>query len=364
MNTNDLLKQAVEQGASDLHVTVGAPPMIRLDGSLTKLSETSLKPEDTRRLVEQILQEKRYALLKSRGEVDFSYSVPGMGRFRVNVFLQRGTIGMAIRIINTETPLISELGLPDIVARLAMRPKGLILVAGPAGSGKTTTLAAMIDLINTERQCHIITLENPIEYLHKHKKSLITQREIGSDSESFSSALRAALRQDPDVIMVGEMRDLETISIALTAAETGHLVLASMHTLNAPQTINRIIEIFPSAQQEQLRVQLANNLVGIIAQRLLPRKDDQGRVAAVEFLAITPVVRNLIREGKIHQLHMAMQTGAKSGMRTMDSHLQQLFLQGLLKTEDILENASDRTSMSRFISQTMSKDGTEKPFLL
>ena len=276
MNINDLLKQAVEQGASDLHITVGVPPMIRLDGLLTQLTETPLRPENTRRLVEQILQEKYYGLLKEKGEVDFSYSLPGMGRFRINVFQQRGTMGMAIRIINTKVPLMSELGLPDIVTRLTLRPKGLILVTGPAGSGKTTTLAAMVNLINTERQCHIITLEDPIEYLHSHKKSIINQREIGSDSESFPNALRAALRQDPDVIMVGEMSDLETISIALTAAETGHLVLASMHTLNAPQTINRIIDVFPPTQQEQLRVQLANTLVGIIAQRLLPARMQAG----------------------------------------------------------------------------------------
>lgn len=362
MNINDLLKQAVERGASDLHITVGVPPMIRLDGLLTPLTETPLKPENTRQLVEQILQEKYYGLLKEKGEVDFSYSVPGMGRFRVNVFQQRGTMGMAIRIINTKVPLMSELGLPDIVTRLTLRPKGLILVTGPAGSGKTTTLAAMINLINLERQCHIITLEDPIEYLHSHKKSIINQREIGSDSESFPNALRAALRQDPDVIMVGEMSDLETISIALTAAETGRLVLASMHTLNAPQTINRIIDVFPPTQQEQLRVQLANTLVGIIAQRLLLRKDGQGRVAAVEFLAITPGVRNLIREGKIHQIYMTMQTGAKSGMRTMDNHLQHLFLQGLIKAEDAMENAADRTSMSRFMSQTVARNSAEEPF--
>ncbi len=352
MNINDLLEQALEKGASDLHIIVGVPPVIRVDGLLIQLTETPLKPENTRRLVEEILQEKHYALLRDKGEVDFSYSVPGMGRFRINVFQQRGTMGIAIRIIDTKVPLLSELGLPDIVARLTLRPKGLILVAGPAGSGKTTTLAAMINLLNTERQCHIITLEDPIEYLHSHNKSIISQREIGSDSESFPSALQAALRQDPDVIMVGEMNDPETISIALTAAETGHLVLASMRTLNAPQTINRIIDSFPSSQQEQFRVQLANNLVGIVAQRLLPRKDGQGRVAAVEFLAITPAVRNLVRDGKIHQIYMVMQTGAKSGMRTMDNHLQHLFLQGIIRAEDALENAADRPTLSRFISQS------------
>jgi twitching motility protein PilT len=259
-----------------------------------------------------------------------------------------------------KVPPMSALGLPDIVTRLTLRSKGLILVAGPAGSGKTTTLAAMVNLINMERQCHIITLEDPIEYLHSHKKSIINQREIGSDSESFPTALRAALRQDPDVIMVGEMKDPETISLALTAAEMGHLVLASLHTLDAPQTINRIIDVFPPAQQEQLYVQLADTLVGIIAQRLLPRKDGQGRVAAVEFLAVTPVVRNLIRESKIHQLYMTMQTGAKSGMRTMDNHLQHLYLQGLIKAEDAMENAADRTSMSRFMNLTVARNSAEE----
>jgi twitching motility protein PilT len=363
MNINDLLQQAMERGASDLHITVGVPPTIRLDSLLISLTDMPLKPENTRELVKQILQEKT-GFLEEKGEMDFSYSCPGMGRFRVNVFQQRGTIGMAIRIINKKVPPMSALGLPDIVTRLTLRSKGLILVAGPAGSGKTTTLAAMVNLINMERQCHIITLEDPIEYLHSHKKSIINQREIGSDSESFPTALRAALRQDPDVIMVGEMKDPETISLALTAAEMGHLVLASLHTLDAPQTINRIIDVFPPAQQEQLYVQLADTLVGIIAQRLLPRKDGQGRVAAVEFLAVTPVVRNLIREGKIHQLYMTMQTGAKSGMRTMDNHLQHLYLQGLINAEDALENAADRTSMSRFMSQTVARNSAEEPFSL
>jgi len=264
-------------------------------------------------------------------------------------------MGLAIRVIQTKVPQISTLGLPDIVTRMTLRPKGLLLVTGPASSGKTTTLAAMVDLINEERQCHIITLEDPIEYLHSHKKSIINQREIGSDSESFPSALKAALRQDPDVIMVGEMGDLETIAMAITAAETGNLVLASMHTLDAPQTINRIIDVFPPNQQEQIRVQLANTLVGIISQRLLPRKDGKGRVAAVEFIAVTPTIRNLIREGKVQQIYNVMQTGAKSGMRTMDNHLQHLYEKGLIRGEDALENATDRASMSRFMSQTISR---------
>jgi twitching motility protein PilT len=356
MDINELLKMAVEQKASDLHITVGVPPVSRRDGALTYLTDTPLKPDDTRELVEQLLKDNELVLFKEKGEVDFSHSCPGLGRFRVNAFHQRGTIGMAIRVINTEVPKIQSLGLPDIVSKMTLRPKGLILVAGPAGSGKTTTLAAMVDLINEERNCHIITLEDPIEYLHTHKKSIINQREIGSDSESFPSGLRAALRQDPDVIMVGEMKDLDTISISLTAAETGHLVLASLYTLDAPQTINRIIDIFPPNQQDQIRVQLANTLIGIVAQRLLPRKDGEGRVAVVEFLAITPTVRNLIKEGKIQQIYYSMQTGAKSGMRTMDNHLQHLFEMGLIRTEDLMENAVDRASMSRFMSQTLARE--------
>jgi twitching motility protein PilT len=356
LDINDLLSLAVERKASDLHITVGVPPAIRIDGNLTRLTETPLKPEDTRRLVDQLLDEKMVVFFKEKGEVGFSHSSPGLGRFRVNAFHQRGTMSMAIRVINTNAPKITSLGLPDIVSKMTLRSKGLILVVGPAGSGKTTTLAAMVDLVNEERSCHIITLEDPIEYLHTHKKSIINQREIGSDSESFPISLRAALRQDPDVIMVGGMLDLETVSIALTAAETGNLVLASLHTMDAPQTINRMIEIFPQGQQSQVRVQLANCLIGIVAQRLLPRKDDQGRIAVVEFLAITSTIRNLIKEGRIQQIYSTMQTGAKSGMRTMDNHLQHLFGMGLIKAEDVMENALDRASMSRFMSRILTEE--------
>ena len=350
MNISELLQQAVERGASDLHITVGVPATIRLDGLLTRLTDLPFKPDDTRQLVGQILGEKDFALFKEKGEIDFSHSFPGFGRFRVNAFHQSGTMGMAIRVINTGVPEMSTLGLPDIVTRMTKRTKGLIMVTGPAGSGKSTTLAAMIDLINNERQCHIITLENPIEYLHTHKKAIINQREIGSDSESFPTALRSALRQDPDVIMVGEMMDPETISTALTAAETGHLVLASLHTIDAPQTIERIIDIFPPNQQGQVRVQLANTLVGVISQRLLPRKDGNGRVAVVGYLVTTPNIRSHIQEGRIQQIYSSMQNGVKSGMRSMDDHLQQLYQKGDIKAEDAMENAADRASMSRFMS--------------
>ena len=365
MDINELLRLAVERKASDLHITVGVPPTARMDGILARLTDTPLKPEDTHRLVEQLLDEQTIGLFKKKGEVGFSHSFPGLGRFRVNAFHQRGTMSMAIRVINTEVPKITSLGLPDIVSKMALRSKGLLLVVGPAGSGKTTTLAAVVDLINEERNCHIITLEDPIEYLHTHKKSIVNQREIGSDSKSFPASLRAALRQDPDVILIGGMLDPETISIALTAAETGNLVLASLHTMDAPRTINRIIEIFPQSQQPQIRVQLANCLIGIVAQRLLPRKDGKGRIAAVEFLANTSAVRNLIREGRIQQIYSMMQTGAKSGMRTMDNHLQHLFGMGLIKAEDVMENALDRASMSRFMGRILVEEGEppmETPF--
>lgn len=359
MNFKELLKQAIEQNASDLHVTVGAPPIIRVDGRLMQLSDPPLKPEDTRNLVEQCLDEKNFALLQEKGEVDFSYSYPGMGRFRINVFYQRGTLGLAARIINTKPPTLHSLGLPDIVAKMARHTRGLLLVAGPSSSGKSTTLAAIIDLINAERSCHIITLEDPIEYLHSHKKSIINQREIGTDSKSFPAALQAALRQDPDVIMIGELKELESISIALTAAETGRLVLGALQTLTAPQTIQRLIEAFPPDQQEQIRLQLASTLIGIICQRLLPRRDGQGRVPAVEFLAVSPAVRTLIREGRLQQIYSYMQTGVRSGMRTMDSHLQQLYAKGLISPEEALENATDRLLMSRFLAQPFSRNSTE-----
>ncbi len=356
MHINELLRQAVEREASDLHITVGVPPTIRLNGLLTHLNAPPLKPDDTSKLVEQILGEKEFVLFKEKGEIDYPYSYYGFGRFRVNAFHQRGTMGMAIRVIKTEAPQLSSLGFPDIVARMALRPRGIIFVTGPAGSGKTTTLAAMIELINNERNCHVITLENPVEYLHTHKKAVINQREIGSDSDSFPAALRAALRQDPDVIMVGEMNDPETVALALTAAEAGHLVLAALHTTDAPQTIWRTIDYFPPSQQNQARIQLANSLVGVISQRLLPRKDGKDRVAAVEFLVSNSNVRNLIREGRIQQIFSSMQNGVTAGMRTMDDHLQQLLHKGYIHPEDAMENAADRVSMSRFLNQAASED--------
>jgi twitching motility protein PilT len=331
MEIGELLKGAVERGASDLHLTAGASPTVRIDGRLRPLTAILLKSEDTRNISEQLLNQQQLALLKEKRELGFSHSYPGWGRFRVNAFYQRGSIGLAIRAINMEIHAMSALGLPDIVAKLTLRPEGLILVTGPAGSGKSTTLAAMIDLINEERRSHIITLEDPIEYLHSHKNSIVNQREIGSDSRSFPGALQAALRQDPDVVMVGEMRDPGIIPMAMAAAEAGNLVLASMPTQSVHQTLHRIINSFSPERQAQIRMQLADTLTGIVSQRLLPRKDGTGRVAAVEFLVITPVIRDLILDGKIKQISNLMQTGARSGMRTMEDHLQQLHEKGIIE---------------------------------
>jgi twitching motility protein PilT len=329
------LRQAVEAGASDVHITVGLPPVFRIHGQLQRQDHLPvITPALSEEILRSMVPEEVYVRFQKTGDLDFAYSLAGVGRFRVNAFKQRGSVGLAMRLINTRIPSLEELGLPPVVAELARRPKGLVLVTGPTGSGKSTTLAAMVGLINQERACHIVTLEDPIEYVHHHGKSIVNQREIGSDSLSFGQALRAALREDPDVILVGEMRDLETISTAITAAETGHLVLASLHTASAPQTVDRIIDVFPPHQQPQIRVQLADTLEGVIAQQLLPRTDRPGRVVAVEVLVATPAVRNLIREGKTHQLVSVMQTGAKYGMCTMEASLSELVRQGKVAPEE------------------------------
>ena len=318
MDMESLLREAVARHASDLHVTVGVPPLIRINGALIKLDLPALGVDDTAQLFEEIVAEDRRVQFNQNGEIDFSHTVFGLSRFRVNAFRQRGSIAIAIRIIPERVPSLQELKLPDIVRELARKPRGLVLVTGPTGSGKSTTMAAMIDLINSERACNILTLEDPIEYLHRHRKSIINQREIGADSRTFANALRAALREDPDVILVGEMRDMETISIAVRAAETGHLVLATLHTSDAAQTVDRIIDVFPPYQHQQVRTQLSLALQGIVSQQLLPRSDGQGRIVAVETLVTTPAIRNLIREGKSHQILSVIQTGAKFGMLAMD----------------------------------------------
>ncbi|WP_449240721.1 type IV pilus twitching motility protein PilT [Desulfoscipio gibsoniae] len=350
MHINNLLKQALDRGASDLHIIVGVAPLLRINGELTSLKFPPLTADNTRELARQILNKEKLNVLEQLGEVDLSAEYQGLGYFRVNVYYQRGTVGIACRVLSNRIPTIEELKLPDSIKALARYTRGLVIITGPTGSGKSTTLAAMINLINEETLCHVITLEDPIEYRHDNKKSIINQREIGRDSKSFPGALRAALRQDPDVILVGEMRDLETISIAITAAETGHLVLTTLHTMDAPQTVERIIDVFPPNQQQQIRVQLANTLVGVVSQRLLRNSNGQGRIPAVEVLVCTPAVRNLIREKKIHQIYSYMQTGGKFGMQTMDSHLLELHGGGLVNTKDVIEHAVDLEAMLRCLS--------------
>src|SRR5437660_3233579 len=325
----DLLMEVVSRRASDLHLTAGAQPTVRVRGRLSPVDDyPQLSGADTREIIYSILTGDQRQRLETDWQLDFAYSIPGHARFRVNAYYQRGAIGAAFRLIPFGMSSIEELGLPATVHEFTRRPRGFVLVTGPTGSGKSTTLAAMIDEINRTREEHIMTIEDPIEFLHGHKKCIVNQRELGSDAQSFSDALKAALRQDPDVILVGEMRDLETISTALTAAETGHLVFATLHTQDAPQTIDRIIDVFPASQQGQVRAQLSVALQGIVTQQLLPTSDGSGRVVATEVLVPTPAVRNLIREGKTHQIYSVLQTGSAVGMQTMDASLAQLVRAG------------------------------------
>jgi twitching motility protein PilT len=318
----DILLKVVEHKASDLHITSGAPPTIRVRGSLVPLEGMpNLTPTDTREIVYAILSSSQRQMLETDWQLDFAYSVPGVGRFRVNTFFQRGTLGAAFRLIPSETVPIEKLGLPPVVREFAKKPRGIVLVTGPTGSGKSTSLASLINEINETRDDHILTIEDPIEFLHRHKRCIINQREIGTDAQSFAMGLKSALRQDPDVILVGEMRDMETIATALTAAETGHLVFATLHTQDAPQTVDRIIDVFPPEQQGQVRAQLSIGLQGIVTQTLIPTADGNGRCVAAEVLVPTAGVRNLIREGKTHQIYSLIQTGAANGMQTMDASL-------------------------------------------
>lgn len=340
----EIISRGVEMKASDVHITVFRPPMYRVNGQIISMAgDEALAAEDTSRLGEELIPDERVkVMLEEHGQADFSNAFPGVGRFRVNLFRQRGSMAAAIRIIPVQVPELASLGLPPIVSELACREKGLILITGVTGSGKSTTLAGMINLLNHSRNCNILTLEDPIEYLHRHGSCIINQREVGTDTFSFALALRAALRQDPDVIMVGEMRDLDTISTAITAAETGHLVLASLHSGSAAQTVERVVDVFPPHQQAQVRVQLANCLQGIISQQLVPRADHSGRLVAAEILVATPAIRNMIRENKIHQLYSAIQTGSNAGMVTMEKALKQLLQQKLISYEE----ASKRGAMS------------------
>ncbi|MEW9123780.1 MAG: type IV pilus twitching motility protein PilT [Thermotaleaceae bacterium] len=352
MDVLELLTKTIEAKASDLHITVGSPPIIRVNGKLIAIGDVKLMPDDTKGIVHQMMTPEQIIQFKDKGELDFSFSNPGLGRFRVNVYKQRGTCSMALRVVTLQIPTMEELGLPPVMKELAQKKRGLILVTGPTGSGKSTTLASMIDYMNQNRTEHILTLEDPIEYLHKHSKSVVNQREIGNDSFSFANALRAALRQDPDVILVGEMRDLETISIAVTAAETGHLVLSTLHTIGAAKTIDRIIDVFPPHQQQQIKVQLSSVLEGVISQQLLPKADGSGRIAAFEVMITNPAIRNLIREGKTHQMQTSIQTGGKSGMQTMDASLINLFQRRLISRNALEKYAVDYEMISRQIAIT------------
>jgi twitching motility protein PilT len=321
---SDVLLTVMERNASDLHLTAGSPPMIRQHGKLHALDYPVLTPQQTREVVYSILTNDQRQRLETDWQIDFAYSIPGKARFRVNSYFQRASLSAAFRLIPSEMPALRDLGLPPVLQEFTKKPRGFVLVTGPTGSGKSTTLAAMLDSINEERQEHILTIEDPIEFLHKHKRCIVNQRELGADAQTFALGLKAALRQDPDVILVGEMRDLETISTALTAAETGHLVFATLHTQDTAQTVDRIVDVFPPDQQQQVRVQLSVSLQGIVTQQLLPKADGQGRTVATEVLVPTPAVRNLIREGKTHQIYSALQTGAQFGMQTMDTSLAQL----------------------------------------
>ena len=349
MDILELLQTTIDRKASDLHITVAVPPTIRVNGKLEKIGDSPLTPQDAFDIVSQVLNEKQMQQLEEKGELDLSFSNPGLGRFRVNAFKQRGSYGMALRVVALVIPTMEELGLPPIFKDLALKQRGLILVTGPTGSGKSTTLASMIDYINKNRSRHILTLEDPIEYLHKHGQSIVNQREIGNDSHSFGNALRAALRQDPDVILVGEMRDLETISIAITAAETGHLVMSTLHTIGAAKTVDRIIDVFPPHQQQQIKVQLSTVLEGIVSQQLLPKVQGDGRVAALEVMVATPAIRNLIREGKSHQIQTSVQTGTKFGMKTMDSSLTDLYRRGIIAKDVALTHAVERDMLERYL---------------
>lgn len=335
MKINSILTEAIHLKASDIHITVGVPVMIRLRGELQPLNDDILTPATVSALVHEIISEESFLNFENNFQIDFSYSIPGVSRFRVNAYYQRGQMALAIRPIPNRIPTFEELEIPPVLKTFMDKPRGLVLVTGPTGSGKSTTLAAMINYVNETFRKHIITLEDPIEFQHKHNKCVINQREIGSDVKDFNSALRVALRQDPDIILVGEMRDLETIQIALTAAETGHLVIGTLHTSSAASTIERIIDVFPAEKQTQIRMQLAGSLVGVVAQRLFKRKDTDGRKAVCEIMINTPAVANLIRQEKVYQIPSVIQTNREIGMQTMEMAIKEQMMYGVLAIEDV-----------------------------
>ncbi len=345
-----LLQTVVNRGASDLHISVGQPPVIRLHGRLIRLDTKVLEPDDTAALMKSIAPERCQQELQEQGGSDFGFAFGNQGRFRVSIFKQKGFVGMVLRLIPAKLMSLDELGAPPVLKDLVMRPRGLILVTGPTGSGKTTTLAAAVDYINQHVDHHIITIEDPIEFYHTHKKSTINQREVGVDVPSFAEAIRRALRQDPDVILVGEMRDLETIEAAITAAETGHIVFATLHTTGAQGTVNRIIDVFPHNQQAQIRTQLSTSIIGILSQTLLP-KIGGGRIAAYEMLVVTPAIANLIRENKTYRINSAIQTGHKLGMKLLDDHMFELWQKGLVEKKDILMKAQSADELAARIAR-------------
>ena len=345
ISLEEVLQVAKVAGASDVHLTVGLPPKMRVNGDLINMDFQKMLPPDTQAVADEIMNDKQKAIFSERGEFDMSFSIRNLGRYRVNVYHQRGSVALAFRLVGTQVPSPESLGIPESVIELSQRKRGLVLVTGPTGSGKSTTLAAIIDKINQTRDAHVITLEDPIEYLHQHQLSMVNQREIGIDSGNYANALRAALREDPDVILVGEMRDFETISVAITAAETGHLVLSTLHTIGAASTVDRVIDVFPPHQQQQIRIQLSNVLEAVISQQLIPTADGKGRVAAFEVMHANHAVRNLIREGKSHQLMSVIQTNRKMGMITMDEALTQLYYSGRIAKDAAIEFAQDVEGM-------------------
>ena len=351
LDINEMLEEVIKRGASDLHITVGVPPVLRVNGVLMRMDQPRLTSNDTREMVYSILTARQRETLETNLEFDLSYSVPGSARFRVNAYFQRNSVGAAFRIIPYRIKTIEELQLPMILKEFARLPRGFILVTGPTGQGKSTTLAATIDLINSSREEHIITIEDPIEFLHLHKKCIVNQREVGSDTHSFANALKYALRQDPDVLLVGEMRDLETISTALTAAETGHLVFATLHTQDAPQSIDRIIDVFPTYQQQQVRLQLASTVQAIVTQQLVPTKDGRARVPAVEVMIATSAIRNMIRDGRVHQIYSAMQSGGQLRMQTMDASLAALYRAGQITYETGLARSHNKEDYRRLVGR-------------
>ncbi|MDS3859768.1 type IV pilus twitching motility protein PilT [Thermosynechococcaceae cyanobacterium BACA0444] len=357
----DLMEQVVASGGSDLHLSAGLPPYIRISGKLTPTEYEPMTPEQCQRLIFSMLNNTQRKHLEQNWELDCSYGVRGLARFRVNVYKDRGTYAACLRALSSKIPTFEQLGLPNIVREMTERPRGLILVTGPTGSGKTTTLAAMIDLINKTRAEHILTVEDPIEFVYEPIKSLIHQRQVGEDTKNFANALRAALRQDPDIILVGEMRDLETIQLAISAAETGHLVFGTLHTSSAPQTVDRMVDVFPPAQQTQIRVQLSNSLVAVFSQTLVPKKNPKpgefGRVMAQEIMITTPAISNLIREGKTSQIYSAIQTGGKLGMQTLEKVLADYYKSGLISYEAAISKSSRADELQRLIGSGVAAAG-------